>query len=419
MKWLADAVHGEHCRLGIYMAPNYSGWGGMPVTYLTNAFQDAMTFLSWGVDHVRGDGCGSQEFDDLFAQGLDWFVSTNGGASRVSFEMHPGVLANPPNFNAPIAFGPFLVEDCNVILTMGDASGWVDQMSCLENLGQNRYLTGVGHFQSINGLVSENHFLLPAGVDQTNCHRAQLGIMAMESSAGALSSGLGMAGSGIVGYSPAFTALLTNREMINIHHDPLCVAGWAIATNYWQRWNVSLATSSHDGQMLTNGGAVWTWRDTITGSNQIQTAATIGAESTNLFNALSANLLAGESVTMLGTNGVSLLGPSNLVVSASESWAVIANITASLANQSQPSGKSEVWIKPLSSGDFALAFWNWSLVDDSVVSVSFDSLPGFGTNILQLADVWGQTTFIATNCLSATVNAGGLNLYRIHKPGYR
>jgi hypothetical protein len=171
--------------------------------------------------------------------------------------------------------------------------------------------------------------------------------------------------------------------------------------------------------MLTNGGAVWTWRDTITGSNQIQTAATIGAESTNLFNALSANLLAGESVTMLGTNGVSLLGPSNLVVSASESWAVIANITASLANQSQPSGKSEVWIKPLSSGDFALAFWNWSLVDDSVVSVSFDSLPGFGTNILQLADVWGQTTFIATNCLSATVNAGGLNLYRIHKPGYR
>jgi hypothetical protein len=168
---------------------------------------------------------------------------------------------------------------------------------------------------------------------------------------------------------------------------------------------------AYEGQTLINGSTVWTWKDVVSGPNQIAVADSIGGAATNLCLALQAGLPPGQSAMIVGTNAVVLFGPTNATVSLSSHWGTV-NTDATRTGR--------VWIKPLSNGDLAVALWNRSdftgYSSAVPMSVDFTNLPSFGTNVLTVRDVWGQTTFNATNSLAGVVNLSGLNLYRIKKP---
>ena len=68
--------------------------------------------------------------------------------------------------------------------------------------------------------------------------------------------------------------------------------------------------------------------------------------------------------------------------------------------------------KPLYNGDVAIALWNLS-GSANPIAMNLTAIPGIHTNVVSLVDVFDQALTGATNTLGATVNAYGLNLYRV------
>src|SRR5437867_12846524 len=59
MKGLADYVHGQGLKLGIYSSPGPNTCAGYEGSY-AHEEQDARTFASWGIDYLKYDWCGAR-----------------------------------------------------------------------------------------------------------------------------------------------------------------------------------------------------------------------------------------------------------------------------------------------------------------------------------------------------------------------
>ena len=75
----------------------------------------------------------------------------------------------------------------------------------------------------------------------------------------------------------------------------------------------------------------------------------------------------------------------------------------------------KVLYRPLVNGDIALGCWNWDTNAASLFTVNLARVPGLSTNVARVLDVFGRTNWTATGTLSALVNSGGFNLYRLSR----
>ncbi len=87
-----------------------------------------------------------------------------------------------------------------------------------------------------------------------------------------------------------------------------------------------------------------------------------------------------------------------------EGWPVSAN------------GNAQTWVRPLANGDWAVGLWNRATDSTASVSCLLSNLTGVLTNVVYVRDVYNHTNFFATSSITATVNANGLNLYRVLLP---
>ena len=60
MKALADYVHSQGLKLGLYSAPSKSTCGGHPGSF-GHEEQDAQTYAAWGIDYLKYDLCGLED----------------------------------------------------------------------------------------------------------------------------------------------------------------------------------------------------------------------------------------------------------------------------------------------------------------------------------------------------------------------
>jgi alpha-galactosidase len=60
MKALADYVHSQGLKLGIYSAPSKGTCGGRPGSF-GHEEQDAQTYAAWGIDYLKYDLCGMED----------------------------------------------------------------------------------------------------------------------------------------------------------------------------------------------------------------------------------------------------------------------------------------------------------------------------------------------------------------------
>ena len=76
-----------------------------------------------------------------------------------------------------------------------------------------------------------------------------------------------------------------------------------------------------------------------------------------------------------------------------------------------------VLYRPLQNGDVALGLWNLNTNAATTFTVNLSTVPGLTTNRVQVLDAFDRAITNATGTLSATVNTGGFNLYRLITTG--
>ena len=79
-------------------------------------------------------------------------------------------------------------------------------------------------------------------------------------------------------------------------------------------------------------------------------------------------------------------------------------------------GTSQTWIRPLYNGDWLVSLWNQGTTSTASISLALTNLVGFPTNVASVRDIFGRSSVLMTNAVSATVNTNGCNLYRISVP---
>jgi hypothetical protein len=81
----------------------------------------------------------------------------------------------------------------------------------------------------------------------------------------------------------------------------------------------------------------------------------------------------------------------------------------------QSNADAQVWVKPLLNGDVAVALWNRNTNSATAISVPLSVIPGLASNKVAMLDVFDGLLTSASGTLSATVNANGVNLYRLSR----
>jgi alpha-galactosidase len=122
--------------------------------------------------------------------------------------------------------------------------------------------------------------------------------------------------------------------------------------------------------------------------------------------------------------GVFCLGPFQLMLTSLTDPAlfIYTNRAAILINQDplvapglfiSTSATQNILYRPLANGDVALGLWNLSTNSNTSFTVMLSTVPGLRTNYVHVLDVFDHNITYANGTLSATVNAGGFNLYRL------
>ena len=81
----------------------------------------------------------------------------------------------------------------------------------------------------------------------------------------------------------------------------------------------------------------------------------------------------------------------------------------------QSTETSQVWVKPMANGDVTVALWNRNTNSATAISVPLSVIPGLASNTVAVLDVFDGLLTSASGTLSATVNANGVNLYRLSR----
>jgi alpha-galactosidase len=82
----------------------------------------------------------------------------------------------------------------------------------------------------------------------------------------------------------------------------------------------------------------------------------------------------------------------------------------------QSNADAQVWVKPLVNGDVAVALWNRNTNSVTAISIPLSVIPGLAGGTAAVLDVFDRLLTNASGTLSATVNANGVNLYRLSRP---
>lgn len=82
----------------------------------------------------------------------------------------------------------------------------------------------------------------------------------------------------------------------------------------------------------------------------------------------------------------------------------------------QSNADAQVWVKLLVNDDVAVALWNRNTNSVTAISIPLSVIPGLAGDTAAVLDVFDRLLTNASGTLSATVNANGVNLYRLSRP---
>ena len=207
MKALADYVHSQGLKLGIYSSPGTETCSGYAGSY-GHEEQDARTYAAWGIDYLKYDWCSA------------WKVYTIAQMPAVYKKMHDALVST----GRPIVFSLCQYGDGrvwrwgasaggNLWRTTGDISDDYTRMAFI-GFGQNglgKY-AGPGHWNDPDMLEVGN------GRMNGQEYRTHMSLWCL------LAAPL-IAGNDLTKMSPETLAILTNPEVIAIDQDPAGIEG--------------------------------------------------------------------------------------------------------------------------------------------------------------------------------------------------
>ena len=211
MKALADYVHAQGLKLGIYSSPGPKTCAGFEGSYGHEA-QDAQTYAAWGIDYLKYDLC---SFDDMMKQ-----AGSPDAAHKMMLDayvkMHKALLkTGRPIVFSLCQYGADAVwrwgasVGGNSWRTTGDISDNYARMTEIgfEQAGLARF-AGPGHWNDPDMLEVGNGGMNP---EEYRTHMALWALLAAPL----------LAGNDLSTMKPETIALLTNKEVIAIDQDRL------------------------------------------------------------------------------------------------------------------------------------------------------------------------------------------------------
>jgi alpha-galactosidase len=235
MKALADYIHSEGLKLGIYSGPGPKTCAGFEASY-QHEEQDAQTYANWGIDYLKYDLC---SFDRMMRQTHDKAKSHQMMLDAYE-KMHKALVAT----GRPIVFslcqygwddvwkwGPSVGG--NLWRTTGDIEDNYDRMANIgfNQLGLSKY-AAPGHWNDPDMLEVGNGGM---SLDEYRTHMSLWAILAAPL----------LAGNDLTKMTPETIALLTNHDVIAIDQDPAGHQGDRIsALGLTEDWGRKLADGS-------------------------------------------------------------------------------------------------------------------------------------------------------------------------------
>jgi alpha-galactosidase len=311
MAWLAQTLHAEGFKVGLYTDAGINGCGGLNEGMYGHYQQDINTFARWGFDAVKVDFCGG---DDLHLQPKSAFTAIHEAIVRNSSHRpmlldicvfpQPGQVNGYPSFAdsafASYTFGPSLGNSWRTDTDVGSPAGltWSAVLRNLDADATEPVAAGPGHWNDPDYLGPD--LGLTAAQFQT-----QFSMWAMLDAPLMFSVNQST-------LTPASLATLSNRQMIAIDQDKLGVQAGQIPAA-----DVSSSPSSQSGEawlkQLANGryaiALLNTGPSTLTISVSARSLGGLASASSYTL----ANVWAGGTTTTSGTISASVPSDSTVV----------------------------------------------------------------------------------------------------------
>jgi len=202
MKALADYVHSNGLKLGIYSSPGPNTCAGYEGSY-GHEEQDAKTFAAWGIDYLKYDWCGARNI--YTEQEMQAIYQKMGDALQASGRPIVYSLCQY-GLNEVWKWGPDVGG--NLWRTTGDIRDAWDSMTKIGfNQDQLAPFAAPGHWNDPDMLEIGN-----GGMTDTE-YRTHMSLWSM------LAAPL-IAGNDLRDMTPAIHDILTNKEVIAIDQDP-------------------------------------------------------------------------------------------------------------------------------------------------------------------------------------------------------
>lgn len=237
MKALADYVHSEGLKLGIYSSPGPKTCAGYTGSY-GHVRQDAETYAKWGIDYLKYDWCSAGE--KYKPQQLQWVYTQMAKALRATGRPIVFSLCEY-GWQDPWKWAPAIGG--NLWRTTGDINDSWARMSAIgfHQSHLARY-AGPGHWNDPDMLEVGN-----GGMTNTE-YRTHFSLWAM------LAAPL-IAGNDLRHMSAATREILTNREVIAVDQDPAGHQGYRVARyGHTEVWAKPLSHGQWAMALFNRGG---------------------------------------------------------------------------------------------------------------------------------------------------------------------
>jgi alpha-galactosidase len=264
MKALADYVHSQGMKLGIYSCAGKTTCGGYPGSW-GHEFQDARLWASWGIDYLKYDWCdhGTAEAKDAYTR---MSAALRAAGRPVVFSLCEWGQNKPWEWAEPI--GHLWRTTGDIYDSYDGRKGWESGWKLLLNAqydlvsgngpdGLAKY-AGPGHWNDPDMMEVGNEGLSLA---ESRSHFSFWCILAAPL----------MAGNDVRHMSPEITAILTNKDIIAINQDAAGKQGYralsepAKQIEIWvkelsnQEWAVAvLNTGTTTADLTVEWGRLWT-----------------------------------------------------------------------------------------------------------------------------------------------------------------
>lgn len=210
MKALADYVHGKGLKLGIYSDAGNTTCAGRPGSR-GHEYQDALAYARWGIDYVKYDWCDTKDINPVAAYTTMRDAIRKAGRPML-FSICEWGDNQPWDWAAAIGHSWRTTGDIAPCWNCEHSHGsWssLGVLAILDKQAKLRKFAGPGHWNDMDMLEVGN------GMSEEE-DRAHFSLWAM------LASPL-IAGNDLRTMSEATRRILTHRDMIAIHQDPLGV----------------------------------------------------------------------------------------------------------------------------------------------------------------------------------------------------